>query len=87
MIKTLRNRFSACILAAVTVLAAIPAVPVHAESGTVYSCTINRSYSNPVTGEIEDAGGNRKWGVGVDTDIIVASIKAVMSALNRASLG
>lgn len=37
--------------------------------------------------EIEDVGGNRKWGVGVDTDIIVASIKAVMSALNRASLG
>jgi 2-isopropylmalate synthase len=33
--------------------------------------------------EIEDVGGNRFWGVGVDTDIIVASIKAVMSALNR----
>ncbi|MBB5348861.1 2-isopropylmalate synthase [Desulfoprunum benzoelyticum] len=33
--------------------------------------------------EIEDAGGSRFWGVGVDTDIIVASIKAVMSALNR----
>ena len=33
--------------------------------------------------EIEDADGNRFWGVGVDTDIIVASIKAVMSALNR----
>ncbi|EKD36183.1 MAG: hypothetical protein ACD_75C01609G0015 [uncultured bacterium] len=33
--------------------------------------------------EIEDAGGNRFWGVGIDTDIIVASIKAVMSALNR----
>jgi len=33
--------------------------------------------------EIEDVGGNRFWGVGIDTDIIVASIKAVMSALNR----
>ena len=64
MIKTLRNRFSACILAAVTVLAAIPAVPVHAESGTVYSCTINRSYSNPVTGEIEDAGGEASYTTG-----------------------
>lgn len=63
-IKTLRNRFSACILAAVTVLAAIPAVPVHAESGTVYSCTINRSYSNPVTGEIEDAGGEASYTTG-----------------------
>ena len=63
-IKTLRNRFSACILAAVTVLAAIPAVPVHAESGTVYSCTINRSYSNPVTGEVEDAGGEASYTTG-----------------------
>ena len=64
MIKTLRNRFSACILAAVTVLAAIPAVPVHAESGTVYSCTINRSYSNPVTGEVEDSGGEASYTTG-----------------------
>lgn len=63
-IKTLRNRFSACILAAVTVLAAIPAVPVHAESGTVYSCTINRSYSNPVTGEVEDSGGEASYTTG-----------------------
>lgn len=28
--------------------------------------------------------GVKKWGVGIDTDIIVASIKAVLSALNRA---
>ncbi len=27
--------------------------------------------------------GTKKWGVGMDTDIIVASIKAVLSALNR----
>ncbi len=27
--------------------------------------------------------GPKKWGVGIDTDIIVASIKAVLSALNR----
>lgn len=27
--------------------------------------------------------GTKKWGVGLDTDIIVASIKAVLSALNR----
>ncbi|MDP3479853.1 MAG: 2-isopropylmalate synthase [Desulfoprunum sp.] len=35
--------------------------------------------------EIETPEGNRGWGAGIDTDIIVASIKAVMSALNRAS--
>jgi 2-isopropylmalate synthase len=35
--------------------------------------------------EIEMPDGYRIWGAGIDTDIIVASIKAVMSALNRAS--
>lgn len=34
--------------------------------------------------EIEiDETGERRWGVGVDTDIIIASIRAVLSALNR----
>ena len=63
-IKRLKNRLSACFLAAATVLAMIPAVPVHAESGTVYSCTINRSYSNPVTGEVEDSGGEASYATG-----------------------
>jgi 2-isopropylmalate synthase len=35
--------------------------------------------------EIETPDGRKMWGVGIDTDIIVASIKAVMSALNRAA--
>ncbi|MCF8055826.1 MAG: 2-isopropylmalate synthase [Desulfocapsa sp.] len=34
--------------------------------------------------QLELADGVTKWGVGIDTDIIVASIKAVLSALNRA---
>ena len=34
--------------------------------------------------EIETTG-QRLWGVGVDTDIIIASIKAVLSCLNRAA--
>ena len=63
-IKILKKRLSVCFLAAVTVLLMIPAVPVHAESGTVYSCTINRSYSNPVTGEVEDAGGQASYATG-----------------------
>ncbi|WP_136805318.1 2-isopropylmalate synthase [Desulfosediminicola flagellatus] len=33
--------------------------------------------------EIEKPEGTKTWGVGVDTDIIVASIKAVLSCLNR----
>ncbi|MBU1419307.1 MAG: 2-isopropylmalate synthase [Proteobacteria bacterium] len=33
--------------------------------------------------QIEMPDGRKKWGVGMDTDIIVASIKAVLSGLNR----
>lgn len=33
--------------------------------------------------QIEMPDGRKKWGVGMDTDIIVASIKGVLSALNR----
>ena len=33
--------------------------------------------------EIEQPEGRKTWGVGVDTDIIIASIKAVLSCLNR----
>ena len=33
--------------------------------------------------QVEMPDGGKKWGVGMDTDIIVASIKGVLSALNR----
>ena len=33
--------------------------------------------------EIEYRDGRRLWGAGIDTDIIIASIKAVLSSLNR----
>jgi 2-isopropylmalate synthase len=33
--------------------------------------------------QIEMPDGRKKWGVGMDTDIIVASIKGVLSSLNR----
>ncbi|MDR3088243.1 MAG: 2-isopropylmalate synthase [Desulfobulbaceae bacterium] len=32
-----------------------------------------------------DLAGHKIWGVGIDTDIIVASVRAVLSALNRAA--
>lgn len=35
--------------------------------------------------EVEDRNGNRFWGAGIDTDIIVSSIRAVLSSLNRAA--
>ena len=39
-------------------------ISVHAESGVVYSCTINRSYGNPATGEVEDSGGESSYATG-----------------------
>jgi 2-isopropylmalate synthase len=33
--------------------------------------------------QVTTLDGTKKWGVGIDTDIIVASIKGVLSALNR----
>ncbi len=44
------------------------------------------SSANAVTYiEVERPDGKRFWGAGVDTDIIIASIKALISALNRAA--
>ena len=40
------------------------AIPVHAAAGTVYSCTINRCYAHPVTGVIEDSGGQASYVTG-----------------------
>ena len=35
--------------------------------------------------QIKDGQGRSRWGAGVDTNIELASIKAVLSALNRSS--
>jgi len=35
--------------------------------------------------EIQRLDGKRFWGAGIDTDIIIASVKALLSSLNRAS--
>ncbi len=37
--------------------------------------------------EVERGDGRRFWGAGIDTDIIIASVKALLSSLNRASIG
>jgi 2-isopropylmalate synthase len=35
--------------------------------------------------EVERSDGKRFWGAGIDTDIIIASVKALLSSLNRAA--
>ena len=52
-----------CVLA-ITLMAGFPAVKAYAASGTVYSCTINRCYAHPVTGVIEDSGGESAYATG-----------------------
>ena len=39
-------------------------VPAYAESGNVNSCTVNRCYRHPVTGVIEDSGGEGSYATG-----------------------
>ena len=62
-IKKLLMGFAGAVFA-LTVMIAFSTVSAHAETGTVYSCTINRSYSNPVTGEVEDSGGESSYATG-----------------------
>ena len=49
---------------ALTMLAGFPAARVYAASGNVYTCTINRCYAHPVTGVIEDSGGEASYATG-----------------------
>ena len=65
--KNWKKDLLTCLGAAVLFVAAalgFPAVSVQAESGSVYSCTINRCYSHPVTGEIADSGGEASYATG-----------------------
>ncbi len=52
------------IILALFVGAGFPAVQVQAASGTVYTCTIHPCYRHPVTGEIEDSGGEASYATG-----------------------
>lgn len=42
----------------------IPAIPAYATGGTVYTCTITPCYRHPVTGVIEDSGGEASYATG-----------------------
>lgn len=44
--------------------AGLPAVPAYAAGGTVYTCTITPCYRHPVTGVIEDSGGEASYATG-----------------------
>ena len=49
----IKNRIKSVVMASalgLALLAGFPAVEAQAATGSVYTCTINRSYSNPVNG-------------------------------------
>lgn len=67
MRQKLRDRFLAGVMAVMLALflgAGIPAVPVNAASGNIYSCKITPCYAHPVTGVIEDSGGQSSYATG-----------------------
>lgn len=57
-----REKIQAYIWAAVLLL--LISQPVYAQSGKIYTCNITRCYSHPVTGVIEDAGGESSYATG-----------------------
>ena len=52
------------IILALFIGAGFPAVLVQAASGMVYTCIIHPCYRHPVTGEIEDSGGEASYATG-----------------------
>lgn len=57
-----REKILAYIGAAVLLL--LISQPVYAQSGKIYTCNITRCYSHPVTGVIEDSGGESSYATG-----------------------
>lgn len=49
---------------AIAMMAGFPVVKVSAASGAVYTCSITPCYAHPVTGEIEDSGGEASYATG-----------------------
>ena len=65
-VKKIRKIFVGLLAALVlTVMGAgIGAVPVRAASGNIYTCVIHPCYAHPVTGVIEDSGGEASYATG-----------------------
>lgn len=58
------RKICAAVLMSICLLAMGQPVQVHAASGTVYSCSITPSYRHPVTGVVEDSGGEASYATG-----------------------
>ena len=58
------RKICTAVLMSICLLAMVQPVPVYAASGTVYSCSITPSYRHPVTGVVEDSGGEASYATG-----------------------
>ena len=58
------RKICTAVLMSICLLAMVQPVQVHAASGTVYSCSITPSYRHPVTGVVEDSGGEASYATG-----------------------
>jgi hypothetical protein len=68
---------------ALIVGAGVTVVPVYAAEGKVYTCTVTPTYRNPVTGEIEDSGGESSYATGqgmVDSAAYTTGIMEVLAS-------
>ena len=65
-VKKIRKIFAGLLAALVLTVtgAGAGAVPVLAASGNVYTCVIHPCYAHPVTGVIEDSGGEASYATG-----------------------
>lgn len=63
--KNFWKRIKGAVLAGTVILSVFAGgIKVHAETGSIYTCTVTRCYSHPVTGVIEDSGGEASYATG-----------------------
>lgn len=80
------NRIPAGFLAFALALflgAGVLAVPIYGAGGNIYTCTVTPTYRNPVTGEIEDSGGESSYATGqgmVDGAVYTTGIMEVLAS-------
>lgn len=64
MIRRMKRTMAGLLAALVIVLMGAGAIPAQAASGNVYTCVIHPCYAHPVTGVIEDSGGEASYATG-----------------------
>lgn len=64
IVKRMKRALTGLLAALVVVIMGAGAIPAQAASGNVYTCVIHPCYAHPVTGVIEDSGGEASYATG-----------------------